>query len=79
MDNKANREMTVEEGFDKLRSLCTDIINLSENWFEGKLKPPAVQEVILARRHAEDARMRLGVAQAKSNGVYPWDSKVAGK
>ena len=29
---------------------------------EKYTKPPKVQEVILARRHVEDARMRLAIA-----------------
>ena len=38
--------------------------------------PPIVQEVVLAQREAENARMRLGVALALVNGVDPWTSEV---
>ena len=36
---------------------------------------PAVQEVVLAVRHLEDARMRLGVALAYVNGKDPLETK----
>jgi hypothetical protein len=35
-------------------------------------KPPVVQEIILAQRHIEDARMRLGVARTLQQGNDPW-------
>lgn len=38
--------------------------------------PPAVQELVLAQRHLEDARMRLGVADAYYKGFDPWSSRV---
>jgi hypothetical protein len=72
MDDQPQREMTVDEGFDKLRALAAEFINLSEKWFEGKVQPPVVQEVVLARRAVEDARMRLGVAKTKLAGNDPW-------
>ena len=34
-------------------------------------KPPVVQELVLAQRHLEDARMRLGVALAYEEGKDP--------
>ena len=39
------------------------------------LTPPAVQEVVLAQRALEDARMRLGIAGAYVEGQDP----LAGK
>ena len=41
---------------------------------ETQSKPPVVQELVLARRHLEDARMRLGVAMALERGEDPWQS-----
>lgn len=41
---------------------------------EKELSPPAVQELVLVRRHLEDARMRVGVAMAYLNGDNPWES-----
>lgn len=41
--------------------------------------PPIVQELTLAQRHLEDARMRLGVAQAYEKGLDPWANKVEPK
>lgn len=34
-------------------------------------KPPVVQELVIAKRALEDARMRLGVARALLNGDDP--------
>jgi hypothetical protein len=42
-------------------------------------KPPEVQELVLAQRHLEDARMRLGVAEAYHKGFDPWANKVEKK
>jgi len=42
-------------------------------------KPPEVQELVLAQRHLEDARMRLGVAEAFEKGLDPWMNKVEKK
>ena len=39
-------------------------------------KPPVVQELVLAQRHLEDARMRLGVAEAFHKGFDPWSNEV---
>lgn len=39
------------------------------------LVQPAIQEAILAQRHLEDARMRLGVALAYVNGNDPLANK----
>lgn len=42
-------------------------------------KPPEVQELVLAQRHLEDARMRLGVAEAYHISLDPWANKVGKK
>lgn len=42
-------------------------------------KPPEVQELVLAQRHLEDARMRLGVAECYTNNIDPWVNKVEKK
>lgn len=39
---------------------------------EKRAIPPAVQELVLARRSLEDARMRTGVALAYLKGDDPW-------
>ena len=36
------------------------------------VQPPIVQEIILAQRHAEDSRMRTGVALALLKGEDPF-------
>lgn len=37
---------------------------------------PVVQELILAQRHIEDARMRLGVALGYEQGNDPWSGNL---
>lgn len=39
------------------------------------VKPPAVQEIVLAQRHLEDARMRLGLARTYVEGKDPLGRK----
>lgn len=68
-----------EEGTDNaerliaLRNLLTKDIDDCED-LEKTCVPPAVQEVVLARRALEDARMRLGVALTYVNGKQPFES-----
>ena len=57
-----------------MREKLIPIIQMVEE-FEKESKPPVVQEVILARRHLEDARMRLGVALAMVDGEDPLGRK----
>jgi hypothetical protein len=40
------------------------------------VQQPVVQELVLAQRHLEDARMRLGIAECYEKGINPWISKV---
>lgn len=42
-------------------------------------QPPVVQELVIAQRALEDARMRLGVALAYANDMDPWASQVEAK
>lgn len=60
-------QTTRDEISDQLASLKEKI---------AESKPPVVQELVLAQRALEDARMRLGVAQAYENGLDPWASQV---
>ena len=69
-DTSAQREMTLEEQIVEHRELLARQINYM-TITERKALPPAVQELVLARRHLEDARMRLGVALALTNGNDP--------
>lgn len=41
----------------------------------GETKPPVVQELVLAQRHLEDARMRLGIARTYVEGKDPFEGK----
>ena len=47
---------------DERRILARCITRIKE--IASEATPPAVQEIVLAQRAAEDARMRLGVATA---------------
>lgn len=38
-----------------------------------------IPELVLANRHLEDARMRVGVAIAYSKGIDPWANRVEEK
>ena len=57
-----------------LRSALTKDIQDCEK-IETTCVPPAVQEVVLARRALEDARMRLGVALTYVNGKQPFEEE----
>jgi len=50
-------------------NLVTTITTVQDLILEAK--PPVVQELVLAQRHLEDARMRLGVALAYEEGKDP--------
>lgn len=71
----ASREMTLEEQLEQHRELLTRQINYAAIT-ERKAQPPVVQEIVLARRALEDARMRMGVALAYTKGVDPWANQV---
>lgn len=60
MDDKAQaqREMTVGEQIQNEIRSTDGVIKHLEN-LEPRTKPPVVQELVLARRHAEDASNRL--------------------
>lgn len=58
----------------QLRADLAEIIVRAQKAQET-LVPPAVQEHVLAIRHLEDARMRLGVGLAYVNGNNPLENK----
>jgi hypothetical protein len=55
----------------ELRSALSSVLQ-QINDLEQLTTPPVVQEIVLARRHLEDARMRLGVALTYTKGENPW-------
>lgn len=77
-ENARLSEGQAEAELETIRTELTDIIKRGEA-LERSLAPPVVQEAVLARRNAEDARMRFGVAQAKLKGFDPWANKVEAK
>ena len=69
-----------EEGTDNAENLVAIRADLADHIRDVQKAqetcvPPAVQEVVLAIRHLEDARMRLGVALAYVNGNDPLGTK----
>lgn len=56
-------------------NLSSHINRLKE--LEKESAPPVVQELVLARRAAEDYRMRLGVATAYLKGQDPFRDRQA--
>ena len=63
---------------DMLRSDITIILGRLAEYIPGT-QQPVVQEAILAQRHLEDARMRLGVAECYEKGINPWINTVEPK
>lgn len=61
-----------------LRNAISDMLGRLKEDIKSS-KPPEVQELVLAQRHLEDARMRLGVAEAYHKGFDPWANKVGEK
>jgi plasmid replication initiation protein len=84
MGENANLDTSIptgaEEGTDNaavladLREAVANVIRDTQS-AQAKLVPPAVQEVVLATRDLESARMRLGVALAYVNGQDPLGNK----
>jgi len=61
MSDGASREMTLEEQLIDHRYLMSKELKYLKVT-TGKAEPPVVQEIVLAQRDLESARMRLGVA-----------------
>lgn len=74
MADEPQQEVTVEYVRDRL----TEVIGWI-GYLEKKQNPPVVQELVLARRAAEDSRMRLGVGSAYIQGFDPWTNTVEKK
>lgn len=64
---------TVEDQIIEMREHMSAMMEVVKE-IESRTTPPVVQEVVLARRALEDARMRLGVALTIVNGKDPWNS-----
>ena len=63
---------------DILRSDITILLGRLAEYIPGS-EPPVTQELILAQRHLEDVRMRLGVAECYEKGINPWINTVEPK
>jgi len=58
-----------------IREQLTDTLQLIRQ-IEASATPPQVQEIVIARRAVEDARMRLGVSEAYGKEFDPWSNQV---
>ena len=71
MSEGASREMTLEEQLvDHRYRMSKQLKYLKVT--TAKAEPPVVQEIILAQRDPENARMRLGVALTLLKGDDPF-------
>lgn len=78
MFKKSKKNPESKYTIEDIRAGASEMLSAMQE-VESEATPPIVQEVILARRHVENARMRLGVALALQNGHDPWASEVAPK
>lgn len=70
MPEQVPQDKTVIEETNALRADLA-IIAKRIRLLEGVSQPPVVQELVLARRAAEDSRYRLGYAGAYARGLDP--------
>lgn len=66
--------LKLEEKLALLRDELTPLIVKTQK--EADDRPRSGAEIMLALRHLQDARMRLGVAEAMEKGLDPWANKV---
>lgn len=71
MADGASREMTLEEQLIDHRYRVSKQLKYLKVTAR-KAEPPVVQEIVLAQRHLEDARMRMGVALTLLKGQDPF-------
>lgn len=71
MSDGASREMSLEEQLTDHRYLISKQLRYLKVT-AAKAQPPVVQEIVLAQRHLEDARMRMGVALTLLKGEDPF-------
>ena len=64
-------KLIITDGMNSIRStLARELSTLSD--LQKLTKPPVVQELVLAQRALEDARMRIGVARTLLQGENPY-------
>lgn len=63
---------------DEITKVRTAINKLKESVDQDKANL-VIPELVIANRHLEGARMRLGVALAYNAGANPWESTVEEK
>ena len=59
-----------QQDYTGLRNVLTDVIEQLQDIVDGR--PAEGAEVMLALRHVQDARMRLGVAKTLAKGDNPY-------
>ena len=67
MEGETSQEMTLGEQINDHTQRIESQIHYLEKITEPKANPPVVQELVLARRHMEDASHRLVQAYNKLN------------
>ena len=70
-------EVTNESQIISARETLTDLITMAKNI--AAQRPEYGAEIVLAQRHLEDARIRLGVALAMTRGDDPFAFKQPGE
>lgn len=76
---EAQQQMSVVDQLDDMRNRISVLLKYNKVEMIGRSEPPVVQELVLAQRSLEDARMRFGVAEALLKGFDPWTSQVEKK
>lgn len=74
MEDQAQQQMSVEDQIKDIRSRISELLHYTKVEMVSRSQPPVVQELVLAQRALEDARMRFGVAGALLDGKDPWKS-----
>lgn len=76
---QSSEQMSVEDQLADIRNRISGLLKYTKTELVARSQPPIVQELVLAQRHLEDARMRFGVAEAMLKGHDPWSNKIEKK
>lgn len=70
---------TVEESMVEARMKVEKLLRFIDKALINKTDVTVLEELELAKRHLEDARMRLGVAMTYHKGFDPWSATSAAR
>jgi hypothetical protein len=79
MADTPQQRMEVVDQIADIRERISELLKYTKVEMIARSTPPVVQELVLAQRHLEDARMRFGVAEATLKGHDPWANKIEEK